>query len=115
MDEAAHLCDRVAIIDHGKVVALDSPDGLVATLGARVKLELQPAPANLSEIVGAVDGVVGVERTDHGVVVWLRDDAVALDLAQALVASGHSGGDRRIAPTGLEDVFLRMTGRELRD
>ncbi|HEX8034745.1 MAG TPA: ABC transporter ATP-binding protein [Ktedonobacterales bacterium] len=116
MDEAQMLCDRIAIMDHGEIIAQDTPTGLIASLGASAALEcvLQPAltVAELRGLAGASDARQGIERT----LIYTGD------IERTLVDLLHTTSARAIkldhllvhAPT-LEDVFLKLTGRGLRD
>ncbi len=113
MDEAEKLCDRLAIVDGGRVVALDSPAALVRGLGAQSNVRLGGLdgfhPGSLRE----VPGVTRVEREGEDVVVYgggalLARVVVELD-RRGVVPSGVSVG----RPT-LEDVFIEKTGRTVR-
>lgn len=97
MEEAARLCDRVAIIDHGKLLALDSVDGLIAQHGGR---------STVSVTYGAVDG--GDARTDR-----IQTDNPVAELSSRLNAPGVQAV--RVERPDLESVFLHLTGRSLRD
>jgi ABC-2 type transport system ATP-binding protein len=119
MDEAEILCDRVAIVDHGKVIALGTPSQLIASLGAEhvVKFALAPdTPAIDEATLGSLDGVrvaraiadeyelqVGaLHRTVPALLAFLADRR--FELAQLTTHSAT-----------LEDVFVSLTGRQLRD
>ncbi|HEV2405435.1 MAG TPA: ABC transporter ATP-binding protein [Ktedonobacterales bacterium] len=117
MDEAQTLCDRIAIMDHGRVIALDTPAGLIATLGASAAIACEfsgaAAPDEaLRDLPHVTEARVGPERT------VLYTDNVEATMAALFGLTGASGV--RIehlqvnAPT-LEDVFLKLTGRGLRD
>jgi len=109
MEEAEVLCDRVAIIDHGRLLELDSPAALVRGLDAPTRISL--APGAIAEAdARAIPGVEDVEvRADRTVVSTRRPADVLAELARldamhGLTASGAS----------LEDVFLHLTGRRYR-
>ncbi len=109
MDEAEHLCDRVAIIDKGRIVALDSPQGLITTYATQVKVIFSTDHADLSwlEKVRYVHRVIKkgprVEVEGSGPVLAL--------VAAALVEHGIMPSDLRMEQPSLEDVFLKLTGR----
>jgi ABC-2 type transport system ATP-binding protein len=118
MEEAERLCDRVAIIDHGHVIALDSPRRLIASLGAEHVVEFVP------------QGGVVVPDTDYlelpGVESVAHDDGktrltashvhrVVPALMRLLEARGVSLDELTTHHATLEDVFLSLTGRHLRD
>jgi ABC-2 type transport system ATP-binding protein len=118
MEEADELCDRVAIIDHGKILVEDSPAALKASIGAQkiYQLELNSTD-NLQALVTNLEklsGVSNVEMKPTGVRVY----AHAADglLADVVVAAGpHGLRDLTITETSLETVFIRLTGRDLRE
>ncbi|HXH02578.1 MAG TPA: ATP-binding cassette domain-containing protein [Candidatus Competibacteraceae bacterium] len=109
MEEAERLCDRIAIIDHGRVQACDSPRGLIRT-------HIEP---HVVELHGAVDPTwlagaqsasgVRLERVGETVFLYGFEREPLLALADA------AGTEYLYRPANLEDVFLKLTGRELRD
>lgn len=118
MEEADELCDRVAIIDHGKVLALDSPERLKTTLGANTRIELalrsEESTQPLAETLRALPQIRSVEPISGG----LRLFAQNLDgLLPELVQATHSYGvrDMSINAPSLETVFIQLTGRDLRE
>jgi ABC-2 type transport system ATP-binding protein len=117
MEEAERLCDRVAIVDHGKVIALGTPRQLIASLGADQMIELRLADGAIaSDACRAVPGVVDVRQ--DGQTLSLRVAELHRSLPALLDALGHHAIAveelRTHAPT-LEDVFVALTGRHLRD
>ena len=113
MDEAARLCDRLVIIDHGRVVREGSPGGLIAAEVGREVLELRVAPGEAGELARAIDGHARDHQVHGDTLVVFTDDAGAAERAAAASGIAHSRLAARAA--GLEDVFLRLTGRMLRD
>ena len=117
MEEAEKLCDRVGIIDYGKIIALDTPRGLIDNLGADSRVtfsvEGQDVDASMFEGIGAVSRV---ERVEDGFVLYTSDENAAL---QELVRLADSRKFRlsslRIENPNLDDVFLTLTGREIRE
>ncbi|MEW6322016.1 MAG: ABC transporter ATP-binding protein [Acidobacteriota bacterium] len=119
MDEAHALCDRVAIVDRGTVIALGTPEALVASLGAEHVVEFAVTPgsalppgAALAALPGARDvrhenGTVAVTSTAVHQTVPALLDALAAAGAQLSLLTTHSAT--------LEDVFVALTGRHLRD
>jgi ABC-2 type transport system ATP-binding protein len=120
MLEADRLCDRIAIVDHGRIIALDTPRALRRLLPSEHGLELVlDAAADPRDAFAALPGVGRVETTDVGDDRWrarLYGEGDAL-VAEAVAAAGRAGASiaelRRIEGT-LEDVFVHLTGRELR-
>jgi ABC-2 type transport system ATP-binding protein len=119
MDEAEQLCDRVGIVDRGKVIALDSPTALIRSLGAehRVEADFGENGATITSAdLQALPDVVAHERTDTRVVLTVRSVHTALPALLALAAARNvpiAGLATRHAT--LEDVFVHLTGRHLRD
>lgn len=117
MEEADTLCDRVAIIDHGKILVEDTPAALKASLGGSKIIELKlPASAAsaLEQRLLSLPGVTGVEPTPTGLRVLARaEDGI---LPRVVSASDGSGVvDVTTAEASLETVFIRLTGRDLRE
>lgn len=113
MDEAARLCDRLVIIDHGRVVRSGSPEGLIAGEVGREVLELRVAPADAPALARAVGGHARDHQVHDDALIVFTDDAAAAEHAAA--ASGIPHARLAVRAAGLEDVFLRLTGRVLRD
>ncbi len=128
MDEAATLSDRVAIIDHGTLLALDTPSSLEKGMAGERTLDcsVEPGPvADAAAIVAAVDRLEGVVRSDllgdPGESAWrfrIYVDGEAASfvapVAQAISASGSRLTDAKLGEPNLEDVFIHLTGRALR-
>lgn len=119
MEEADRLCDRVAIMDHGQILALDSPAALKRSVGADTIATVKATgdPGALAQRL--TEDVEGVERTrivDGGVELHVSG---ADRLVPRIVAVAERGGfelvDLRIAEPTLETVFINLTGKELRD
>jgi ABC-2 type transport system ATP-binding protein len=106
MEEAQRLCDRVAIMDHGKILDLDSVPELVARYGGRsvVKAELVRPPANPAILPAALDGLSLRFESDR-----------PLEEVGRLSSAGVAFQTLEVAKPDLETVFLTLTGRSLRD
>jgi ABC-2 type transport system ATP-binding protein len=116
MDEAERLCDRVAIMDHGTVIALGSPRELIASLGVEHVVEFAAGDAlDLAPLAG-IEGVLDV-RSDHGSVeLQVAQLHLAVPaLLQELGRQGRPLTELRTHSATLEDVFVSLTGRHLRD
>ena len=118
MEEADELCDRVAIIDHGKILVEDTPAALKASIGAQRIYELElnhcERAADLVAKLGALHGVTSVEPKPTGVRVYTHGtDGL---LAEIVLAAGPYGlRDLTITEASLETVFIKLTGRDLRE
>jgi ABC-2 type transport system ATP-binding protein len=117
MDEAERLCDRVAIVDHGKLIALDSPRALIASLGGQEVIEVTLEGGTLDvAVVSELPGVHGVRRVASGFALAADPLHVALPaLVDHLRAVGVRLGRLATRHATLEDVFVALTGRGLRD
>jgi ABC-2 type transport system ATP-binding protein len=119
MEEVERLCDRIVIIDHGKVLADDTLSGLLASAPVANKLtlkyDLPPDGAALAEITGLA-GVSGVELSGTELSVSAADLGTAAPrVLERLAARGFSCQELTSRRSNLEDVFLALTGRTLRD
>jgi hypothetical protein len=122
MDEAEQLCDRLMIIDHGRIVALGSPGELIAAHVTREVVEVRFA-LNIKEAAGAKlqSSDLGGDGDDPGPRVELLPDRVLIyaDDGESALAAVHSMGlvplTALVRRATLEDVFLKLTGRSLAD
>jgi len=118
MEEADELCDRVAIIDHGKILVQDTPAALKGSVGAQKLYELdlrshESIPA-LMQRLGQLSGVASVEATTQGVRIFAHGaDGLLSDVVRE--ATPYGLRDLTITETSLETVFIRLTGRDLRE
>jgi ABC-2 type transport system ATP-binding protein len=108
MDEAEQLCDRVAIVDKGRIAALDSPQGLIAAYAGGVRVVFSTSNSDLSWLE-RVPHVERVSRAGPRVEVKGSGPVLAL-VAAALVEHGIVPTDLRLEQPALEDVFLALTG-----
>ena len=115
MEEAERLCDRVAIIDHGRIVALDTPEELIRSLGVekRIIFTLPDGPSDLP--LNDLPQVDRIERSGERVVVYGHGERFASTVVTALENAGIGFQDLRTEQPNLEDVFLALTGREMRE
>jgi ABC-2 type transport system ATP-binding protein len=120
MDEAQRLCDRVAIVDRGRVIALGTPRELIASLGAEHVVEFELASGNgaaasLGETVAALPGIHAARPIDGG---WALQVARLHEAVPALLeelsARALPLAALRTHSATLEDVFVSLTGRQLR-
>jgi ABC-2 type transport system ATP-binding protein len=115
IEEADRLCDRVAIIDHGRILVCDSPAALKRRVGAGTVVELEVAADGLPARLAELPGVRSAEPTRAGVRVLADGQAEGLLPRIVEAAAGHRLRDLSVTETSLETVFIELTGRELRD
>ncbi len=112
MDEAEHLCDRVAVVDGGKVVALDTPQGLIDGLGLPSVVRFTTSEPDLGWL-GKLDGVGSMAQHGEAVEICGTGPVLAL-VAFELVAHGIVPLDLRVDRPTVEDAFLALTGQDIR-
>ena len=117
MEEAEKLCDRVAIIDYGKIIALDTPRGLIEQLGAESKVIFKIEDSDMDAAkFESIKSVSRAEKSPDGFTLYTRDENATL---QGLVRLADKQGFRltsiRTESPNLDDVFLTLTGREIRE
>jgi len=126
MEEADELSDRVAIVDHGKMLALDTPQKLKDTHGAQTIIDLKlrnlEGAEQVAEELRQRKGVQNAETTPEGMRVFVQAGATGADgllpeIIQTLTQSCARLGlrDISIAEPSLETVFIQLTGRDLRE
>ena len=115
MEEAEALCDRVGIIDHGRLIALDTVPNLVASLGGGAEIRLRtssPVPAALLE---GLDGVSNVSVRDCQVRLHSESTRFPQQMIDTIERTGPTVSDVSVSAPSLEDVFLVLTGRSMRE
>jgi ABC-2 type transport system ATP-binding protein len=114
LEEAARLADRVAIVDRGRLIALDTPAAL--TQGDATRVQFRAAPGLDVRALAALPAALAADETQPGVYVLQTHAAADLlvELATWLRAAGTLPSEVRVGEESLEEVFLRLTGRELR-
>jgi ABC-2 type transport system ATP-binding protein len=131
MEEAERLCDRVAILDRGHIIALDTPANLVSQLGMATRITFQlnghdhPSPDGElmgstgvvfnPSLIGVLDGVRRVEQEGDQVMVYGQGDGLVVGVINSLEAARIHFKNIRTEQANLEDVFLSLTGRAIRN
>ena len=116
IEEAERLCDRVAIVDHGRLIALGTPRELIASLGAEQVIEIAAAAPVDADRLRALGGVSRVAVEDGAIRLTVREVHVAVPaLLEELRRSGIDLTRLATHQATLEDVFVALTGRHLRD
>ncbi|MFD7654728.1 ABC transporter ATP-binding protein [Actinosynnema sp. NPDC059797] len=112
MEEAERLCDRLALIDAGRLVAVDSPAGLVSRVSDEQTVRFRPAGPLDLDLLRELPEVSRVER--HGPRVVVTGEGNLLHAVTSVLARSHVvAADLRIEQVGLDDAFIRLTGRAL--
>ena len=114
MEEAERLCDRVAIIDHGRIVDIDSPAGLVSRHCPERTIVINTTDDGVMAGLRSVAGVDSVMREDGNVVVRAQSTDVMSGLFRVLADRQSQVTDFRTLVPTLEDVFLKLTGHSVR-
>ena len=119
MDEADRLCDRIAIVDHGKLVALDSPRNLKNSVPGSNVIEAQflNAPEDWEQTLGQLAGVNKVQPEGNHMYRILTNDGsrTTTDLVETAIRKNVVVKSLTVQSTTLDDVFVHYTGRQLRD
>jgi ABC-2 type transport system ATP-binding protein len=118
MEEAEAMCDRLAIMDQGKLLAIDSPRNLISQIEATYAVKLVMAkPMNEAQFASLNGGVEFVQTgEDNTYLLRLKNDPYALQSVLDEISKADLGLEHlEITPVTLEDVFLELTGSELRD
>jgi ABC-2 type transport system ATP-binding protein len=119
MEEADQLCDRVAIMDHGKILALDTPEKLKQSVGIDTIVTVK-ASGDQSQLTRALEqgvgDVTGTRLTENGLELHVAsNDRLLARVIAAAEADGFEIADISVAEPSLETVFINLTGKELRD
>jgi ABC-2 type transport system ATP-binding protein len=118
MEEADRLCERVAIMDHGKLLALDTPDGLKRSVGGDsvVMIKAGTEPDRLAAHLHDLDGITGTTVIGETVQLTAKGSE---GLLPRIIATAEAGGfpvhDVSIEEPTLETVFINLTGKDLRE
>jgi ABC-2 type transport system ATP-binding protein len=116
MDEAERLCDRVAIVDHGKLIAIGTPPELIDGIGGHHLVELETDVPLEPEVVSDVAGVRAARRAAGGLALSIGEPHVALPALFARLGQRGARPTRLVSRVAtLDDVFLSLTGRTLRE
>jgi ABC-2 type transport system ATP-binding protein len=112
MEEAERLCDRVALVDNGRVVALDTPAGLAERARGGKTVLFRPSAPFDDRLLTGLPEVTGLERAGQRVVVTGTGELVNAVIL-TLAAAGVTALDVRLDSSSLEDAFVRLTGKHL--
>ena len=117
MEEAERLCDRVAILDHGRIVAMDSPVELIRKFGGEERITFSVDQTLPPEFENAVNQIGHIEVQGESVTVKGETglSSFVYDVVTLLAKDGIRFRNLRTVQPTLEDVFLKLTGREMKD
>lgn len=115
MEEAERLCDRVAIMDQGKIVALDTPENLIGGLGVETRVVFTAEDTIDPRQLESLANVTRVEASGDRVIVHGQGDRLVSAVVRAVEDHGWRFRDLRSEQPTLDDVFLALTGRALRE
>jgi ABC-2 type transport system ATP-binding protein len=119
MEEADHLCDRVAIMDHGKILALDTPDALKQSLGADTIVTVKAegdTRALADRLAEEIAEVTHTRVIEGGVELHVKGaERLVVRVVNAAESAGFDLADLSVSEPSLETVFISLTGKELRD
>lgn len=119
LEEADKLCDRLAIIDHGQIVAGGTPSDLKAEIGAdAITLSVEGnggSPERAQQVLNGVTGIGEIVRGDDGITVYAKNASTLVpDIVRAFDASGLKLSSINLSRPSLDDVFLKHTGHRIR-
>ena len=110
MEEAERLCDRLAVIDHGRVVALDTPAGLIAKVSTEQRIRFRPSEEIDEDVFAALPEVSRVRR--HGPSIEVFGTGNVLHAVTSVLAARQIiAADLRVEQASLDDAFVQLTGR----
>ncbi|GID27202.1 hypothetical protein Abr02nite_21850 [Paractinoplanes brasiliensis] len=114
MEEAERLCDRLAVIDDGRVVALNTPAGLVSGLATEQRIRFRPSAPVADELLTGLPEVHEVRR--HGEQIEVVGAGNLLHAVTSVLAVNQIiAADLRIEQAGLDDAFVQLTGRSIEE
>ena len=116
IEEAERLCDRVAIVDHGKLISEGTPRDLKQSSGDKTRIEVRLARPETEAVLKGLEGVSDCRALNGGFVLHCqRPPQAIVSLVKHLEAQGNELVSLEISTPSLEDVFIELTGRRLRD
>jgi ABC-2 type transport system ATP-binding protein len=112
MEEAERLCDRIAVIDSGRVAAIDTPAGLVSRISPEQRIRFRPSPALDDRLLRDLPEVHNVTRSG-GQIIVSGNDGVLQAVTSMLARNNIIAADLRVEQTSLDDAFVALTGRSI--
>lgn len=115
MEEADQLCNRIAVVDNGRIIALDTPENLVRDLQSDDRIKFTVDKGVDCDFLADIHGVDKVEKENHRYTVSGQGELLVSEIVQALVQHKIPWQNLQTEHPTLEDVFLELTGREIRE
>ena len=118
MEEAERLCDRIAIMDHGKIIASDAPQELINTYFKESAIQFETEVVPSLDVIKAFPGATEVAIDNGEVVIYSGDVQTTMSAVLQYAESNNSTGQLKnlhVRQSTLEDVFLKLTGRRIRN
>ncbi|MEA3453949.1 MAG: ABC transporter ATP-binding protein [Candidatus Caldatribacteriota bacterium] len=115
MEEAEYLCNRVLIIDQGRIMALDTPENLIRSIAADSRIIFTVREPSIIEYLKKVKGVKKVEQNEERITVYGQGEELVGEVVNVLTKNKVYFRNLRTEQPTLDDVFLNLTGREIRD
>src|SRR4029077_2606005 len=115
MEEAERLCDRVAIMEHGRIIEIDTPEKLVARHCPQRTVVLSTSDASAEELFRTIPGVREVGRNETRLTIHGHGEDLVTEVIRCLSENRIRVTDFRTILPNLEDVFLKLTGHSIRD
>jgi len=115
MEEAERLCDRVAIMEHGRIIDIDTPESLVRRHCPERTVVLDTDAADAAELFERIAGIESVSRVERRFTIRGRGEDLVTEVIHCLSVNGIRVTDFRTVLPTLEDVFLKLTGRSIRE
>ena len=115
MEEAEQLCNRIAIIDYGRIIAIDSPENLVRNLGIDSRILFTVKESSIIKQLKKIKGVKRVEQRDERIIVYGQSEELVGEVVNTLTKNKVYFRNLRTEQPTLDDVFLELTGREIRE
>jgi ABC-2 type transport system ATP-binding protein len=118
MEEADLLCDRVAIMDHGRILALDTPEGLKRSLGADSVVRIQAAgdlDKLATHLADTIDGATAAKVVEGSIRLWASGRGLLPRIIDAADQIDADVTDLSVSEPTLETVFINLTGKDLRE
>ena len=115
MEEAERLCDRVAIMDHGKIMALDTPQNLIRNISMETRLIFNITGSFELDTLKTIESISKYEKSGDNIIIYGHDKKMVKDTVNFLVNNNIDFHDLKTEQATLEDVFLTLTGKEIRN